>query len=229
MCSTDSEASDHLDRPSCLFVSDLSHRKRVCRKNRVPPRFPLCLWMSSQRQRAAPDGSTEHTGAFGCHAAALLRLLVSAVAEVAQDGCVKDNVRLYSNKRHSFTRFSVEKGKNVSTFTLHAPAACDDKPQPQDWLRGPSAWCLSFHPQHCSTSWVSLGCSVLELFSYSCFQNSLEMTSQNKTNFCSLKVGILSVSTTGLWHSLGCSPGSLGDPCGSCRQPLISSWPRSAL
>lgn len=89
MCATDSEASDHLDRPSCLFVSDLSHRKCVCRTNRMPPRFPLCLWMSSQHQRAAPDGSTEHTGASGCHAAALLRLLVSAVAEVVQDVSVK--------------------------------------------------------------------------------------------------------------------------------------------
>lgn len=89
MCNTDSEASDHQDCPSCLFVSDLSHRKCVCRKNRMPPHFPLCLWMSSQRQRAAPDGSTEHTGAFGCHATALLRLLVSAVAEVVQDVCAK--------------------------------------------------------------------------------------------------------------------------------------------
>lgn len=89
MCATDSEASDHQDRPSCLFVSDLSHCKCVCRKNRMPPRFPLCLWMSSQRQRAAPDGSTEQTGAFGWHAAALLRVLPSAAAEVVQDACIK--------------------------------------------------------------------------------------------------------------------------------------------
>lgn len=87
MCNADSEASDHQDRPSCLFISDLSHRKCVCRKNRMPPHIPLCLWMSSQR--AAPDGSTKQTWAFGCDAAALLRLLVSAVAEVAQDVCVK--------------------------------------------------------------------------------------------------------------------------------------------